>query len=68
MIERAGFHRGHGNPEGIAISSKHTLALTNRGAGTTTELVALAREIAAGVRAAFGVELVPEPVFVGHSW
>ena len=41
--------RGHGNPEGIAISSKHTLALTNRGAGTTAELVALAREIAAGV-------------------
>jgi len=68
LIERAGFHRGYGNPDGIAISSKHTLALTNRGAGTTAELVALAREIAAGVHAAFGVDLVPEPVFVGHSW
>jgi UDP-N-acetylmuramate dehydrogenase len=68
LIERAGFARGHGDPRGIAISSKHTLALTNRGAGTTAELVALAREIAGGVRAAFGVELVPEPVFVGHSW
>ena len=68
LIERAGFHRGYGNAEGIAISSKHTLALTNRGAGTTAELVALAREIAAGVEAAFGVALVPEPVFVGHSW
>jgi UDP-N-acetylmuramate dehydrogenase len=68
LIERAGFHRGHGNPDGIAISSKHTLALTNRGAGTTAELVALAREIAGGVRAAFGVELTPEPVFVGHAW
>jgi UDP-N-acetylmuramate dehydrogenase len=68
LIERAGFHRGQGNPEGIAISSKHTLALTNRGAGTTAELVALAREIARGVRDAFGVALVPEPVFVGHSW
>jgi UDP-N-acetylmuramate dehydrogenase len=68
LIERAGFHRGHGNPEGIAISSKHTLALTNRGAGTTAELVALAREIAAGVHDAFGVDLVPEPVFVGHAW
>ena len=52
LIERAGFHRGHGNPEGIAISSKHTLALTNRGAGTTAELLALAREIAGGVRRA----------------
>jgi UDP-N-acetylmuramate dehydrogenase len=68
LIERAGFHRGHGNPEGIAISSKHTLALTNRGAGTTAGLVALAREIAAGVHDAFGVDLVPEPVFVGHAW
>jgi UDP-N-acetylmuramate dehydrogenase len=68
LIERAGFHRGHGNPRGIAISSKHTLALTNRGAGTTAELVALAREIAGGVRDAFGVELTPEPVFVGHAW
>jgi UDP-N-acetylmuramate dehydrogenase len=38
LIERAGFHRGHGNPEGIAISSKHTLALTNRGGATTDEL------------------------------
>ena len=68
LIERAGFRRGHGNPRGIAISSKHTLALCNRGAGTTAELVALAREIAGGVRDAFGVELVPEPVLVGHAW
>ena len=68
LIERAGFTRGHGNPAGIAISSKHTLALTNRGAGTTRELVALAREIAGGVHEAFGVQLAPEPVFVGHDW
>jgi UDP-N-acetylmuramate dehydrogenase len=68
LIERAGFHRGDGDPEGIAISAKHTLALTNRGAGTTAELVALAREIAGGVRERFGVDLVPEPVFVGHAW
>jgi UDP-N-acetylmuramate dehydrogenase len=68
LIERAGFHRGDGDPEGIAISSKHTLALTNRGHGTTTELLALAREIAAGVHDAFGVKLTPEPVLVGHEW
>jgi len=68
LIERAGFHRGYGRPDGIAISSKHTLALTNRGGGTTAELVALAREIAAGVHEAFGVALLPEPVFVGHAW
>jgi UDP-N-acetylmuramate dehydrogenase len=68
LIERANFTRGHGRTDGIAISSKHTLALTNRGGGTTSELVALAREIAAGVREAFGVELVPEPVLVGERW
>jgi UDP-N-acetylmuramate dehydrogenase len=68
LIERAGFQRGYGDPDGIAISTKHVLALTNRGAGTTAGLVALAREIADGVEAAFGVRLVPEPVFVGHAW
>jgi UDP-N-acetylmuramate dehydrogenase len=68
LIERAGFARGHGDPATVAISGKHTLALTNRGAGTTDQLVALAREIAAGVEAAFGVRLEPEPVFAGHRW
>jgi UDP-N-acetylmuramate dehydrogenase len=68
LIERAGFHRGHGDPRGIAISSKHTLALTNRGAGTTAELLALAREIAGGVRERFGVSLEPEPTLVGVVW
>ncbi|HEY7074548.1 MAG TPA: UDP-N-acetylenolpyruvoylglucosamine reductase, partial [Solirubrobacteraceae bacterium] len=66
-IERAGFTRGYGNGR-AAISTKHTLALVNRGGATTAELVGLAREIAAGVRETFGVELEPEPVFVGHAW
>jgi UDP-N-acetylmuramate dehydrogenase len=64
LIQHAGFARGHGDPEGIAISSKHVLALTNRGGGTTRELVALAREIQDGVQRAFGIRLEPEPVFV----
>jgi UDP-N-acetylmuramate dehydrogenase len=68
LIERAGFHRGDGDPDGIAISTKHTLALTNRGHGTTAELIAFAREIAAGVHEAFGVDLTPEPVLVGYEW
>jgi UDP-N-acetylmuramate dehydrogenase len=67
LIEQAGFHRGYGSGR-IGISSKHTLALVNRGEATTTELMALAREIAAGVEGRFGVSLVPEPVLVGHSW
>jgi UDP-N-acetylmuramate dehydrogenase len=67
LIERAGFQTGYGDPETIAISSKHTLALTNRGAGTAAQLIALAREIRDGVRERFGVELVNEPVLVGLS-
>ena len=68
LIDHAGFTKGYGNPRGIAISTKHVLALTNRGAGTAAELVALAQEIAHGVDDAFGVALHPEPVFAGHAW
>jgi UDP-N-acetylmuramate dehydrogenase len=67
LIQHAGFARGTTRGQ-VGISSKHTLALVNRGGATTAELVALAREIADGVQRAFGVRLVPEPVFVGHAW
>lgn len=66
LIERAGFGKGYPGPAARArLSTKHTLALTNRGTATTADLVALAREIRAGVRDAFGVHLEPEPVTVG---
>lgn len=66
LIERAGFGRGyHGAHAGVSVSTKHTLALTNRGGGTSAALVGLAREIRDGVRAAFGVTLEPEAVLVG---
>jgi UDP-N-acetylmuramate dehydrogenase len=65
LIERAGFTKGYGDPaSGVALSGKHTLALTNRGTGTTAALLDLAREIRHGVHAKFGVELHPEPVLV----
>jgi UDP-N-acetylmuramate dehydrogenase len=67
LIERAGFTRGYGNGR-VGISTKHTLALVNRGGATTAELMALAREIAAGVQERFGIALHPEPVLVGHDW
>jgi UDP-N-acetylmuramate dehydrogenase len=67
LIERAGFGRGFGVGP-VGISTKHTLALVNRGGARTADLVALARQIAGGVERRFGVELVPEPVFVGHEW
>ncbi|MCW4354983.1 UDP-N-acetylmuramate dehydrogenase, partial [Hoyosella sp. YIM 151337] len=66
LIERAGFGRGYPGADARArLSTKHTLALTNRGAARTADLVALARTVRDGVRDAFGVELRPEPVFVG---
>ena len=65
LVERAGFGRGYGAPGPIMVSTKHSLALTNRGGGTTAELIALARQIQLGVRQKFGVELTPEPVLVG---
>jgi UDP-N-acetylmuramate dehydrogenase len=64
LIQNAGFAKGYGNPDGIAISSKHVLALTNRGHGTTRELTQLATRIQDKVDATFGIRLVPEPVFV----
>lgn len=64
LIERAGFTKGYGHGNGVGISTKHTLALTNRGEGTTTALLELAREIRDGVRDRFGVLLHPEPVLV----
>ncbi|MBP0452417.1 UDP-N-acetylmuramate dehydrogenase [Kitasatospora sp. RG8] len=64
LIDKAGFGKGYGSGP-ATLSTKHTLALTNRGAATAEDLLALAREIRDGVRAAFGVELVNEPVMVG---
>jgi len=65
LISRAGFDRGHGDPERAALSGKHVLALTNRGGARAADLVSLAREVRDGVRARFGVALVPEPVLLG---
>ncbi|HET8615131.1 MAG TPA: UDP-N-acetylmuramate dehydrogenase [Actinomycetales bacterium] len=67
LIERAGFGRGFGMPGPAAISTKHTLALTNRGDATASDLLALAEQVRDGVEQAFGVRLVNEPVLVGCS-
>jgi UDP-N-acetylmuramate dehydrogenase len=66
LIDKAGFTKGYGTGP-ARISTKHTLALTNRGRATTEDLLALAREVVAGVQDAFGVTLVNEPVTVGVS-
>ncbi|CAN5295490.1 UDP-N-acetylmuramate dehydrogenase [soil metagenome] len=66
LIEQAGITKGFRLPGSrVAISSKHTLALTNRGGGTAEEVGELARYIQAMVLSRFGVSLQPEPVAVG---
>ncbi|GAA4287147.1 UDP-N-acetylmuramate dehydrogenase [Georgenia daeguensis] len=67
LISRAGFDKGFGAPGPATLSTKHSLALTNRGSATAADLLALARTVRDGVRDTFGVTLVPEPVLVGVS-
>ena len=67
LVERAGFGKGFPGEGPCRLSTKHALALTNRGGARTADVLALARRVRDGVREAFGVTLVPEPVLVGCS-
>ena len=68
LIDKAGFAKGFALPgSGAALSTKHTLAITNRGDATAADVAELARHLRDGVHDAFGVTLVNEPVFVGHD-
>lgn len=64
LIENAGFYKGYalGN---AGISSKHALALVNRGGASAADIVRLKDEITAAVRAKFAIDLAPEPIFIG---
>lgn len=66
LIQHAGFPAGHGSGP-ARLSTRHVLALTNRGCATTADVLALAREIRDGVRERFGITLVPEVNLVGVS-
>lgn len=68
LIESAGFGKGYGldrPPHTVAVSTKHTLALTHRGGGTTEQLLGLAAEIRDAVEARFGIRLAPEARLAG---
>jgi UDP-N-acetylmuramate dehydrogenase len=67
LVERAGFAKGFSLGR-AAISSKHALALVNRGGASARELLSLARLIRDRVCSRFGVVLEPEPVLIGASW
>ena len=66
LIDRAGFAKGYPGEDAPArLSTKHTLALTNRGAAQAADVVTLARDVRAGVQEKFGVQLEPEPLWIG---
>jgi UDP-N-acetylmuramate dehydrogenase len=67
LVERAGFGKGYPHDEAARcrLSTKHALALTNRGGATAEDVMALARTIRDGVRDVFGITLKPEPVLLG---
>lgn len=68
LVERAGFGKGFpGGGAPATLSTKHALALTNRGGATAADVIALARCVRDGVHAAFAIELTPEPVLIGCS-
>jgi UDP-N-acetylmuramate dehydrogenase len=64
LIERAGFHRGY-CLGAAGLSTRHVLALVNRGGATARDLLTLAGRVRRRVRDAFGITLQPEPVFLG---
>ena len=66
LMERAGFGKGFpGDGSPARLSTKHALAVTNRGEATASDVIGLARTVRDGVRAEFGIELTPEPVLIG---
>ncbi len=68
LVERAGFGKGYpGDGAPVRLSTKHALALTNRGGATTADVISLARTVRDGVRTIFGIELTPEPSLIGCS-
>lgn len=67
LIDHAGFPKGFSLDGRAALSSQHTLALTNHDHASSADLLRLSQTIQAGVTKAFGIDLVPEPVFIGLS-
>lgn len=68
LIENAGFSKGYLGTDGLAgLSTKHVLALTNRGNAKANSIVSLARIVQQRVQEKFGIKLVPEPVLIGFS-
>lgn len=71
LIDRAGFAKGFGLEAGsvsgarASLSTKHTLAISNRGAASAQDVLAIARQVRDGVKDVFGIVLEPEPLLIG---
>jgi UDP-N-acetylmuramate dehydrogenase len=71
LIDQSGFGKGYGlEPDSASggrasLSTKHTLAITNRGSASAKDMLAIAREVRTGVVERFGIELHPEPLLIG---
>ncbi|MFJ5860804.1 UDP-N-acetylmuramate dehydrogenase [Pseudarthrobacter sp. NPDC092439] len=71
LIDQAGFGKGYGlEPDSVSggrasLSTKHTLAITNRGSASAADMLSVAREVRAGVERRFGILLHPEPLLIG---
>jgi len=69
LVERAGFGKGYpGDGAPARLSTKHALAVTNRGGATTADAISLARTVRDGVRTTFGIDLTPEPILIGRTF
>jgi UDP-N-acetylmuramate dehydrogenase len=68
LVEHAGFAKGYPGEGSLArLSTKHALAVTNRGAATAADVIALARTVRDGVRSTFAIDLTPEPILIGST-
>jgi UDP-N-acetylmuramate dehydrogenase len=81
LIDHAGFSKGFGlsgTSNGLlsgyevaggraSLSTKHTLAITNRGGASAEDILAIARAVRDGVERSFGIQLQPEPLLIGCS-
>jgi UDP-N-acetylmuramate dehydrogenase len=66
LVEQSGFVKGYDRGL-VGISRRHSLAIVNRGGARAADIIALKDEVQRGVREKFGLELHPEPVFVGFD-
>jgi UDP-N-acetylmuramate dehydrogenase len=66
LVEQSGFPKGF-SAGPVGISRRHSLAIVNRGSGTAGDIVSLKNRIQSAVSDQFGIELKPEPVFVGFE-